>query len=381
MHFKNVLLAAFAGFASVNAQTIIDILNTTPELSTLKSLITKYQDLVELLSQAHDITVVAPTNDAFNKFLSENPGADKNRDLVENLITYHVITGIYDSAAITGSPGPVFPATLLSNPEYSLVTGGQRVKVAAEGSSVVFTSGLLKKSTVTKADVRFTGGVAHLVDGVLAFPATTSETALVAGLNKLVEVLDATELDGFVDSSFDITVFAPNNEAFNAIASTVHGISLPDLRNILAYHIVSRTIGYSQTLSDGLTLSTVNGDAVTVKISGSTITINDAKVVTADVLLKNGVAHVIEKVLQPSGQAGAGTGPGAGGAGGGMVGGGMNNQTNVTVPGTNFTAPGAPTPTNTPVVSTGAAVANWAVMGIDKAMAAGLAALVLGAAI
>ncbi|KAK7512489.1 FAS1 domain-containing protein [Phyllosticta citriasiana] len=314
MHFKNVLLAAFAGFASVNAQTIIDILNTTPELSTLKSLITKYQDLVELLSQAHDITVVAPTNDAFNKFLSENPGADKNRDLVENLITYHVITGIYDSAAITGSPGPVFPATLLSNPEYSLVTGGQRVKVAAEGSSVVFTSGLLKKSTVTKADVRFTGGVAHLVDGVLAFPATTSETALVAGLNKLVEVLDATELDGFVDSSFDITVFAPNNEAFNAIASTVHGISLPDLRNILAYHIVSRTIGYSQTLSDGLTLSTVNGDAVTVKISGSTITINDAKVVTADVLLKNGVAHVIEKVLLPP--------SGGGNTGGGNTGGG-----------------------------------------------------------
>ncbi|KAK7612849.1 FAS1 domain-containing protein [Phyllosticta paracitricarpa] len=381
MHFRNVLLAAFAGFASVNAQTIIDILNNTPELSTLKSLITKYQDLLQLLSQASDITVVAPTNDAFQKFLHENPGADQNRDLVENLITYHVITGIYDSAAITGSPGPKFPPTLLSNPDYSLVSGGQRVKAAAEGSSVVFTSGLLKKSTVTKADVRFTGGVAHLVDGVLAFPRTTSETALVAGLNKLVEAINTAGLDDHFDSASDVTVFAPSEDAFNAIAGTIAGLTPDDLRTILTYHIVPDTVAYSQTLSDGLTLSTVQGASVTIKVSGGTITINDAKVVTADVLLKNGVAHVIEKVLQPSGQAGAGTGPGAGGTGGGMVGGGMNNQTNVTVPGTNFTASGAPTPINTPVVSTGAAVANWAGMGIDKAMAAGLAALALGAAI
>ncbi|KAK7555455.1 FAS1 domain-containing protein [Phyllosticta paracitricarpa] len=295
MHFRNVLLAAFAGFASVNAQTIIDILNNTPELSTLKSLITKYQDLLQLLSQASDITVVAPTNDAFQKFLHENPGADQNRDLVENLITYHVITGIYDSAAITGSPGPKFPPTLLSNPDYSLVSGGQRVKAAAEGSSVVFTSGLLKKSTVTKADVRFTGGVAHLVDGVLAFPRTTSETALVAGLNKLVEAINTAGLDDHFDSASDVTVFAPSEDAFNAIAGTIAGLTPDDLRTILTYHIVPDTVAYSQTLSDGLTLSTVQGASVTIKVSGGTITINDAKVVTADVLLKNGVAHVIEK--------------------------------------------------------------------------------------
>lgn len=87
MHFKNILLAAFAGVCSVQAQSIVDILNNTPELSTLKSLVTMFPDLVDTLSSAREITVVAPSNDAFQKFLSENPGADQNQDLVKNLLT------------------------------------------------------------------------------------------------------------------------------------------------------------------------------------------------------------------------------------------------------------------------------------------------------
>lgn len=98
----------------------------------------------------------------------------------------------------------------------------------------------------------------------------------------------------------------------------------------------------------------------------------------------------LHRVLNPAGMAGANTGGAGnmGGGGGAAAGGGnmgnmpgMNNQTNVTTPGTNFTAPGAPTPTTTPVVSTGAAVPNWGGMAVDKAMAAGFAALAIGAAI
>lgn len=62
-----------------------------------------------------------------------------------------MITGVYESSAITGSPGPVFVPTLLTSSEYSLVTGGQRVGAQAKDGGVVFTSGLLKESTVTTA--------------------------------------------------------------------------------------------------------------------------------------------------------------------------------------------------------------------------------------
>ncbi|KAK8169747.1 fasciclin domain-containing protein [Phyllosticta citrichinensis] len=300
MHFKNILLAAFASVASVHAQTIIDVLNNTPELSTLKSLINQFPDLVDTLSRATDITVVAPSNEAFTNFLNENPGADQNKDLVKNLLTYHVISGTFDAAAITGSPGPIFPTTLLTDPEYTLVSGGQRVKGAAEGGGVVFTSGLLKTSTVTQADVRFEGGVAHVVEAVLTFPAITSETASAAGLTQLVGALKTANLVDFFDTTPDITVFAPNDDAFNAIASTVSGLSPQDLVNILTYHVVAGTVAFSTSLSDGQQIPTLNGASVTVHKEGNTVRINDATVVTADVLLKGGVAHVIDLVLQPS---------------------------------------------------------------------------------
>ncbi|KAK8246881.1 FAS1 domain-containing protein [Phyllosticta capitalensis] len=300
MYFKNILLAAFAGVCSVQAQSIVDILNNTPELSTLKSLVTMFPDLVDTLSSAREITVVAPSNDAFQKFLSENPGADQNQDLVKNLLTYHVITGVYESSAITGSPGPVFVPTLLTSSEYSLVTGGQRVGAQAKDGGVVFTSGLLKESTVTTADVKFDGGVAHIVSEVLTIPAKTSDTATAAGLTQLVGALTTAGLVDTVDTTPDLTVFAPNDDAFAAIMSTVSGASRQDLINILTYHVVAGTVAYSPTLQDGQQIPTLNGASVTVKISGSTVMINDATVVIANALTKNGVAHVIDKVLMPS---------------------------------------------------------------------------------
>jgi len=44
---------------------------------------------------------------------------------------------------------------------------------------------------------------------------------------------------------------------------------------------------------------TANGAKLDIKVSGDVITVNDAKVVTADVVASNGVIHVIDNVLTP----------------------------------------------------------------------------------
>merc|ERR1712166_831921 len=92
------------------------------------------------------------------------------------------------------------------------------------------------------------------------------------------------------------TVFAPTNDAFNALpAGTLDSLMKPEnkatLVGILTYHVVGAA-ALSTDLSDGQMIGTVEGKSVTVHI-GDGIKINDATVVMADVMASNGVVHVV----------------------------------------------------------------------------------------
>lgn len=53
-------------------------------------------------------------------------------------------------------------------------------------------------------------------------------------------------------------------------------------------------VGYSTTLKDGQTLKTLAGSVITITIKNGEVFANGVKVVAADVLVANGVVHVIE---------------------------------------------------------------------------------------
>lgn len=111
----------------------------------------------------------------------------------------------------------------------------------------------------------------------------------------------------------DLTVFVPNNAAFEAIGSAVGNLTMEQLAGILAYHgklppcqictllstlttaVVNGTVGYSSTLMNGSKLTAMNGEMLTITIDNSSVFVNSAKVVQADVLVANGVVHVIDK--------------------------------------------------------------------------------------
>ena len=66
--------------------------------------------------------------------------------------------------------------------------------------------------------------------------------------------------------------------------------------DILLYHIVG-TEALSTDLSDGQTVTTLQGEEVTVTINCDGIFINKSKVVAPDILVTNGVIHAIDAVL------------------------------------------------------------------------------------
>jgi uncharacterized surface protein with fasciclin (FAS1) repeats len=196
------------------------------------------------------------------------------------------------SSAITNTSA--FVPTLLTNPLFANVTGGQVVSAKKANGGVSIFSGLLMNSTVTTADVNFTGGVIHIIDTVLTLPETTSKTALAAGLTSLTGALNATNLVNTVDTTKDVTIFAPNNAAFQAIGSGLANLTTEQISSVLTYHVVAGTVGYSSSLINGTSLKTANGANLTITIADGKVFVNGARVITPDVLVANGVVHVID---------------------------------------------------------------------------------------
>jgi len=123
----------------------------------------------------------------------------------------------------------------------------------------------------------------------------------------LSQALTKANLADVLNGPGNFTVFAPNNDAFTALFKQlgVNGIadlSAETLAPILLYHVLGEEKKASM-LSTGYytTLSPSQGNYLSIYFSSlSGVTVDkDSKVVQTDVDVKNGVIHVINKVLLP----------------------------------------------------------------------------------
>ena len=118
----------------------------------------------------------------------------------------------------------------------------------------------------------------------------------------LAAAVTAADLIETLEGAGPFTVFAPTDDAFAAIQSSVDSLLKPEnkakLANILTYHVVSGA-HLAADLKDGSELTTVQGEKLKVTVNGGKVTIGGANVTTADVAASNGVVHLIDKVLLP----------------------------------------------------------------------------------
>lgn len=98
-----------------------------------------------------------------------------------------------------------------------------------------------------------------------------------------------------IDSLHNVTIFAPTNEAFQAIGSALGSLTAEQVVSTLTYHaVVAEAPGYSSELTNGTMLKSVNGVDLTITILDSGIFVNSARVVVPDVLISNGIVHIID---------------------------------------------------------------------------------------
>ncbi|MDZ3824083.1 MAG: fasciclin domain-containing protein [Pseudoxanthomonas sp.] len=121
--------------------------------------------------------------------------------------------------------------------------------------------------------------------------------------NTLVAAVQAAGLVETLQGPGPFTVFAPTDAAFAALpAGTVEDLLKPENKDrlvaVLTYHVVAGKVTAEQVV--GLDkATTVNGADVRIATSGEGVTVNGARVVSADVMASNGVIHVIDQVILP----------------------------------------------------------------------------------
>ncbi len=157
------------------------------------------------------------------------------------------------------------------------------------------------------------GALAALSIGV-ASPANAAnivETAQQAGsFETLIAAAQAAGLAGALAEGDNLTVFAPTDEAFDALpAGTVEDLLKPEnkdqLAAILSYHVLPRELTSNMLPGRRIHVSTIkkSGDdmlAVEKDAHTQAVTVDGANVVQADIQADNGVIHVVDKVLLPS---------------------------------------------------------------------------------
>ena len=275
------------------AGTVVDIVVNSDVHNLLEAAVLA-ADLAGTLSGEGPFTVFAPTDDAFIALATALEVAPEDLlalpELTEILL-YHVV-------------GATALSTDLSNGQTVMTLNGADVTVTINDGGI-----FINDARVTVADILADNGVVHVIDAVLLPPAPQPATVVDIVVNSEVHnILEAAVLEaglaGALSEEGPFMVFAPTDDAFLALSAALNAtpedlLVLPELTEILLYHVVGGTGVLSGDLSDGQMVATLNGADVTVTINDAGIFINDAQVIVADLTADNGVVHVIDAVLTP----------------------------------------------------------------------------------
>merc|ERR1712100_348588 len=162
-----------AKIANAASKSIVQLAASTKDLSTLVTALTKGK-LVTALQGKGPFTVFAPTNAAFAKLPKATLNSllePKNIKQLDAVLEYHVVAG-----------AAVFSKNLKSSQRVKTLRGS--TILVQKGWRGVYING---KSKVTKADVRATNGVVHIINTVLLPPQPKKKCVVNAPKDKQAE--------------------------------------------------------------------------------------------------------------------------------------------------------------------------------------------------
>ncbi|KAK4098054.1 Fasciclin-domain-containing protein [Parathielavia hyrcaniae] len=290
-------LSALLFAPAVRAAGLESVLAGQANLTIFSGLVKYYTDIFANLPDG--VTVVAPNDNAFWKL---GNWETYNETTVESILKYHILNQAIGMPSIVKGDS-IWASTALTDESVTTVQGGQRLILTKQpGGEVVFTSGFATRGTVLVEDLGFDNGLVQVIDSVMRVPESLESTARSAytDLTAFVGALYAADLMSEVASLEEVTIFAPRNAAFQQLAGALKATDKEQLRRILQYHIVPGNVTHVWELKNASTLATADdGKQVSITRHTNFIFVNSAEIIQTDILLSNGLVHMIDNVLSP----------------------------------------------------------------------------------
>jgi uncharacterized surface protein with fasciclin (FAS1) repeats len=289
--------------------TITDVVVGNADFSVLEAAVIK-AGLAETLKGTGPFTVFAPNNAAFTA--SGITSVDGySADSLKRILLYHTLAKKLSAADI--ATGTKTEVTANSPADSIFVT---------KNGNGVFINGI----KVATPDISASNGLIHSIEKVLIPPYRDIVATAIftkggdSGLDSLVAAVVKAEgaYPGLIDllSTETLTVFAPTNKAFKDLltalgVSNIDQIPVATLYAVLTYHVVGAR-AFASDLANGPLPMFANG-STTVNITGPTIkgangvlklsvggtADNTSNIIATNILCRNGVVHVIDRVLLP----------------------------------------------------------------------------------
>lgn len=149
-------------------------------------------------------------------------------------------------------------------------------------------------------NINFNGGAIQIINRVLAIPQNSTSGLIDANLTAAAGAIRSADLSKTIAGFNNVTIFAPNNDAFSAISNLVTDLDALNLAAILGYHVVNNSVVYSSMLKNGDSIRAMDGTELKVTVEDDEVYVNAARITVPDLLVSDGVIHVINQVLNPA---------------------------------------------------------------------------------
>jgi uncharacterized surface protein with fasciclin (FAS1) repeats len=256
--------------------------------------------VLQTLSGKGKFTVFAPTDAAFEALAATGALDGIDQATLTSVLLYHVSRGAEEASEI------------LAKQQLRMLSGDfARIDGAME---------MINQATIIDTDIRASNGIIHVIDAVLLPPSEPQQGNknqptifdLVAELGedespegfsvlKAAVLASGDAIPATLDGNGQFTVFAPNNQAFldliSDLSTTPEELLANDalLTQVLLYHVTRGSLNSSEvTTKDQLRML----DGNTVRVNGTSLN-DDTTIIATDFETRNGIVHVIDKVLLP----------------------------------------------------------------------------------